>query len=92
MPFGLYNAPATFQRLMNVAMAELDPKICLVYLDDTIIHSWDLGSHFERLKRLFERLSRAGLKLKVSKCRLLQREVAFLGHRVNAERLSTAIR
>ena len=38
MPFGLFNAPATFQRLMNVAMAGLDPLICLVYLDDIIVH------------------------------------------------------
>ena len=85
IPFGLCNASATFQRLMNVAMAGLDPEICLVYLNDIIVHSWDLGYHLERLERLFERLIWYGLKLKVSKCRLLQREVAFLGHRVNAE-------
>ena len=84
MPFGLCNAPATFQRLMNVAMAGLDPEICLVYLDDIIVHS-----HLVRLERVFERLSRNGLKLKVYKYRLLQREVAFLGHRVNTEGLST---
>ena len=74
---------------MNVAMAGLDPEVCLVYLNDIIVHSRDLDSHLVLLKRLFERLSRAGLKLKISKCRLLQREVAFLGHRVNAEGLST---
>ena len=89
MPFGLCNAPATFRRLMNVATAGLNPEICLVYLDDINVYSCDLGSHLERLERLFERLSRAGLKLKVSKCKLLQREVAFIGHRVNAEGLST---
>ena len=64
-------------------MPGLDPEICLVYLDDIIVHSWDLGSYLERLERLFEQLSQAGLKQKVSKCRLLQREVAFLGHWVN---------
>ena len=89
MPFGLCNAPTTIQRLMNVAMAGLDREICLIYLDDIIVHSWDLGFHLERLDRLFELLRRAGLKLKFSKRRLLQREVAFLGHRVNAEGLST---
>ena len=89
MPFGLCNAPATFQRLMNIAMAGLDPEVWLVYRDDIIVHSPDLDSHLQRLERLFERLSLAGLKLKVSKCRLLQREVAFLEHRVNAEGLST---
>ena len=65
MPFGLYNAPATFQRLMNVAMAGLDPMICLVYLDDIIVHSRNLSAHLERL-RLFDRLLVTGLKLKVS--------------------------
>ena len=49
MPFGLCNAPATFQRLMNVALAGLDPMVCLVYLDDIIVHSPDLGAHLERL-------------------------------------------
>ena len=69
-------------------MAGLDPEVCLVYLDDIIVHSRNLGSHLERLERLFARLSLAGLKLKVSKRRLLQRAIAFLGHRVNAEGLS----
>ena len=89
MPLGLCNAPATFQRLMDVAMERLDPEVCLVYLNDIIVHSRDLDSNLDRLERLFEQLSRAGLKLKVSKCRMLQREVAFLGHPVNAEGLST---
>ena len=83
MPFGFCNAPSTFQRLMNVAMAWLDREVCEVCLDDIIIHSRDLDFH-DRLERLFERLGRAELKLKVSKCRLLQREVAFLRHRLNA--------
>ena len=69
---------------MNVAMAELDPKMCLVYLDDIIVHSIDFESHLLRLERLLERLVVAGLMLKVSKCRLFQREVAFLGRRVNS--------
>ena len=46
MQFGLCNAPATFQRLMNVALAELNPVVCLVYLDDMIVHSVDLESHY----------------------------------------------
>ena len=89
MPFGLCNAPATFQRLMNVALAGLDSQVCLVYLDDIIVHSVDLESHLVRLDRLLTRLVAAGLKLKVFKCQMFQREVAFLGHRVNADDLST---
>ena len=84
MPFGLCNAPATFQRLMNVAMAGLDPLVCLVYLDDIIVHSTNLHDHVDRLRLLFDRLLETGLKLKVGKCRLLRTEVGFLGHRVSA--------
>lgn len=69
MPFGLCNAPATFSGLMIVAMTGLDLEVCLVNLDDIIVHSQDLGSHLDRLERLFELLRRVGLKLKVSKCR-----------------------
>ena len=89
MPFGLCNAPATFQRLMNVALAGLDPMVCLVYLDDIIVHSPALEAHLERLTWLFERLRSTGLMLKVFKCRIMQREVALLGHRVSSEGLST---
>ena len=58
-------------------------------MNDIIVHSSDLESHLDWLERLFQRFCQAEIKLKVSKCRQLQREVAFLGHRVNAEGLST---
>ena len=84
MPFGLCNAPATFQkRLMNVVLSGLNQNILLVYLDDIIIHWVDLESHHERVESFLKRLRIAKLKLKVSKCRLLQREVHFLGHVVS---------
>ena len=70
MPFGVCNAPATFQR----SMAGLNLEVCLVYPDDIIVHSVDLKSHLLRLQRLLERLVVAGLKLKVFKCRLFQRK------------------
>ena len=89
MPFAQCNAPETFQRLINVALAGLDPVVYLVYLDDIIVHSLDLGAHLERLTWFFERLRSTGLKLKVFKCRIMQREVVFLGHRVSSEGLST---
>ena len=73
MPFWLCNAPVTFQQLMNVALAGLDPEVCLVYLDDIVVHSRDLDSHVHMLERLFERWCRDGPKLKVSKLMLLQR-------------------
>ena len=68
MPFGLCNAPATFQQLMNVAMAGMDPMICLVYLNDIIVNSRNLSAHLDRFRLLFDRLLVTGLKPKVSKC------------------------
>ena len=51
---------------MNVALAGLDPMVCLVYLGDITVHSTDLGAHLERLIWLVERLRSTGLKLKMS--------------------------
>jgi len=94
MPFGLCNAPATFQRLMDVTMMGLNLEICLIYLDDIIVDdiivfSTDVTSHIERLEKLFCRLKTANLKLKPSKCRLMQTSVGFLGYVVSGEGIST---
>ncbi len=85
MPFGLCNAPATFQRLMGVVLGDLAFDVLLVYLDDVIIFSRDFESHCERLELVFNRLRQHGLKLKPSKCFLLRPEVKFLGHQISAE-------
>ncbi|KAI4904285.1 hypothetical protein NFI96_007443, partial [Prochilodus magdalenae] len=85
MPFGLCNAPATFQRLMGVVLGDLTFDILLVYLDDIIIFSRDFKSHCERLELVFNRLRHHGLKLKPSKCFLLKPEVKFLGHIISAK-------
>ena len=77
MPFGVCNAPATFQRLLDM-MSGLKLKICLVYLDNIIVFSKELPDHLQRLRKIFERLRVA--KLKPTKCKLLQRRVGFLGH------------
>ena len=61
-------------------MAGLDPMICLVYLDDIIVHFRNLSAHLDRLRLLFDRFLVTGLKVKVSRCRLLRTEVGFLGH------------
>ena len=80
MPFGLCNAPSTFERCMEIVMRGLQWKSLLVYLDDIIIFSSTVSEHFQRLDEVFCRLKQAGLKLKPSKCELLQEEVNFLGH------------
>ncbi|KAK7925333.1 hypothetical protein WMY93_007643 [Mugilogobius chulae] len=83
MPFGLCNAPATFQRLMQQCLNGQIAESLLVYLDDIIIYSADFSSHLQHLDQVFERLWQHGLKLKPDKCKLLQREVTFLGHVVD---------
>jgi RNase H-like domain found in reverse transcriptase/Reverse transcriptase (RNA-dependent DNA polymerase) len=85
LSFGLSNAPALFQRLMDLVLVGLTWEICLVFLDDVIIMSETFDEGLVRLKAVFDRLRAANLKLKPSKCRLLQREVVFLGHLVSSE-------
>lgn len=84
MPFGLCNAPATFQRLMEVALGDLAFDVLLIYLDDIIVFSTDFESHCKRLDLVFGRLREHGLKLKPKKCFLLRTEVKFLGHVISA--------
>ena len=83
MPFGLSNAPATFQRLMDLILAGLQWSHCLVYLDDVIILGKTFHDHLSHLEIVFQRLRQAGLKIKPQKCALMKREVSFLGHIVS---------
>ena len=80
MPFGLCNATATFQRLMELALSGLQWTSCLVYLDDVIVFSEDFPTHVERLAAVLAKIQLAGLKLKPSKCHFFKDEVGFLGH------------
>ena len=80
MPLGLTNAPATFQRLMEYALAGLVGDQCLIYLDDIIIFSSTFNEHLKRLACVFDRLRAAGLKLKAKKCLLIQEQVTYLVH------------
>jgi transposase InsO family protein len=89
MPFGVTNGPATFQRLMDLTMAGLNYQICLVYLDDIILMSRTVEEHLERLVLILDRLRKAGLKLKPSKCSLLQKRIHFLGHVVSEDGIAT---
>jgi hypothetical protein len=87
-PFGLCNAGATFQRVVDMVLSGLSFEICLAYIDDVIIFSRTIEDHFVRLRLVLERLQNAGLKLKPSKCFLLQKSVGFLGHVVSAAGVS----
>lgn len=85
MPFGLKNAPSTFQRVMDNILRELQGKICLVYLDDIIIFSTSLQEHGENLRKVFSRLREANLKVQLDKSEFFHKEIAFLGHVVTTE-------
>jgi len=80
MPFGLKNAPATFQRLMDQALAGLQGTEVFVYLDDIVLYASSLKEHEIKFNKLAERLRRANLKLQPDKCEFLRKEVNYLGH------------
>ena len=83
MPFGLCNAPATFERLMEVVLKGLSWKTCLVYLDDIIVVGRSFQEHLKNLEEVFGRLRAANLKLSPKKCCIFQEEVRYLGHVVS---------
>ena len=85
MPYGLCNAPATFQRLMQGCLGELNLTYALVYLDDVIVYSNTEEDHLRQLQAVFERFHEHGLKLKPSKCSFLRKQITFLGHEVSAD-------
>ena len=85
MPYGLCNAPATFQRLMQNCLGELNLTYALVYLDDVIVYSKMEEDHLCRLQAMFEHFHEHGLKLKPSKCSFLQKQITFLGHEISAD-------
>ena len=79
MPFGLHNAPATFQRLMNQVLAGCH-EFAQAYLDDVVIHSMTWEEHLQHLHRVFTYLKKTGLTLKLSKCQFGLNKVLYLGH------------
>lgn len=89
MPMGMTNSPATFQRLMEKCLGDLQPQQCLAYLDDLCVYSSTVSEHFERLERVFEALQKANLKLKPGKCKLFRKSVSFLGHVISEDGIST---
>ena len=89
MPFGLTNAPATFQRLMENYLGDLHLNWCIIYLNDIIIYSKTPEEHVKRLEAVFRKLSKAGLKLKPSKCEFFKSEITYLGHIVSSEGIAT---
>ena len=82
MPFGLCNVPATFQRLMQNCLSELNLTYCLIYLDDVITFSTDEDDHLCHMRVIFDRFRVEHLQLKPSKCSLFCDEIIFFAHHV----------
>lgn len=85
MPFGLKNAPATFQRMMDEILREYLYKFCFVYMDDVVIFSKSLPEHIDHIKKIFKTLREVNLKVQLDKSEFLSKEVAFLGHIITPE-------
>ena len=87
MPFGICNAPATFERLMDRVKSGLVGKGMLIYFDDIIVYAPTVMAQFRLMEEVFNRLKTAGLKLNPTKYQLFYQETTFLGH-VVSKRLS----
>jgi hypothetical protein len=85
MPFGLRNASATAQRLLQMVLSGLHWSQALVYIDDILIFSKTFDEHLVHISNVLSRLRKAQLKLKPSKCHFGMNEVPFLGHIVSSE-------
>ena len=90
MPFGLVNAPSSFQRLMENVLRGIQWVESLLYMNDIITPGSSVQESLRRLENAFKRLKEANLKLKPSKCIFFQRPVNFLGHVVSKEGLYTS--
>ena len=80
MPFGLCNAPTTFQWLMQNCLGELNLIYCLIYLDDIVIFSHTAEEHLHFLLVVFNQFREYNLKLKPSKCNFFKEEITYLAH------------
>src|SRR5271163_354830 len=87
MPFGMCNAPATFQRMMNMIFKDLIGKYVTVYIDDIQLYTRTFNDHLYYLEEIFVRLRKHGLYLKVKKCTLATHEMKYLGFIIAKEGL-----
>jgi len=85
MPFGLANAPATFQAYINKALSDLLDICCVVYLDDILIYSASVEEHHHHVQMVMERLRQYKLYAKLSKCAFDTDTVRFLGFEINTK-------
>ncbi len=79
MLFGLHNAPATFQRVMDGVLEGCD-EFAGGYIDDLVVYSKTWEEHLQHLQEVLGRIQAAGFTLKVKKCQFGRKEVHYLGH------------
>ena len=90
MPFGLANAPASFQREMNRILLPLIGECLFVYIDDIVVYSKNLEDHIKHLKKVFEIFTKYNLSINLQKCKFFKEEVEVLGHVLTTDGLKTA--
>ncbi|GBC33494.1 enzymatic polyprotein, putative [Rhizophagus irregularis DAOM 181602=DAOM 197198] len=87
MPFGLKNAPGTFQRIMDEILKEYIGEFVIVYLDDIMIYSKNFEEHVEHIDKVLNKLKKNNLIVKLKKCKFGERNIEFLGHIVGRDGL-----
>src|SRR5215469_2799860 len=87
MPFGLCNAPATFQQSMNDIFRELIDDCVIVYIDDVLIYSRTHEEHAVHLQKVLDLMIKHKLRARIHKCRFLQEEVDYLGYIVGSGKI-----
>ena len=89
MPFGLVNAPATFQRAMSFALQDC-AGFAICYIDDILVYSHNRQQHLEHLSRVFHCLGRHKYHVRLEKCQFMQSTVNFLGHVITPSGIQAA--
>jgi hypothetical protein len=84
MPFGMCNAPATFERMTNDILRDFLHKLVTVYLDDVCVHSRTLEEYMEHLRLILQRLKEEGLKSRLKKCFFGLQEIEYLDYTVSS--------
>ena len=90
VPFGLAQAPAFFQHLMNKVLDNC--PFAMTYLDDIIIFSDTEEEHLAHIEEIFKRLEAADLKMKRSKCDFFKKHIHYLGHLISARKVISALK
>ena len=90
MPFGLRNAPETFQRAVDIILSKVKWKFCLVYIDDIVIFSKSPVQQMNHINEMLGFLKEAGMTIKLNKCFFMHEEIEYFGHIVKPKALIIA--